>query len=63
MFVRRVYLYCDGGTPDCQCKMGEASWGDGNFETIKDYREMAQMDGWLFRSNNKAYCPECRKKI
>ena len=66
MFVKSVYLYCNGDSPDCECYDGtqsglEASNGDSPFTTIKDYKNA--MPDWKFLPNNRAYCPECAKDL
>jgi len=49
-FIKHIYLYCDGQTFACECPNMEASECDGNYETIKEYRD----------AMIKAYCPSCR---
>lgn len=54
-----VYLYCDGQQPDCECNGNEASWGDSQYTTIKQYKADMKKYGWVFKSK-KAYCPTCK---
>ncbi len=65
MFTKRVYLYCDGNAEDCECQGYEleAQHGDPLHRTQAKYKKEMQGRGWLFRKDNKAYCPACRKKI
>jgi len=74
MFVVSVYLYCDGNFQGCDCQtfdshgereehgFAEASSGDSQFTTKKDYRELMKTQGWAFRGT-KAYCPVCKSKL
>ena len=57
MFVKRIYLYCDGGN-NCPIEGSEAFSADNNAGTIKQYKEMAKQDGWVFKGR-KGYCPIC----
>lgn len=65
MFTRRVYLYCDGKSDECECKgfSEEAQGGDPLHRTQYEYKREMQGQGWLFRAKNKAFCPACRKGI
>ncbi len=65
MFTRRIYLYCDGNSEQCECQglTLEASGGDPVFRTRNDYKRSMKERGWLFKPENKAFCPECRKEL
>ena len=55
-----VYLYCNGQSKDCPYKQTEACFGDGQYTTIKEYKEDYKEAGWHF-VGHKAYCPTCWK--
>ncbi len=63
MFVKQVYLYCDGDSEKCVSGHDEAFLAEQDMPTIKEYKESIKERGWLFRKGNKAYCPECRKDL
>lgn len=61
-FHKVIYLYCDGGTANCECGGSEALWGDVMAQTIAEYKATAKADGWHFKGR-KAYCPSCWKAL
>lgn len=65
MFITRTYLYCDGDSEECECQgmTVEASGGDPLFRTRNDYKRHMKEQDWIFMPENKAFCPECRKKL
>ncbi len=61
MFVKRVYLFCDGPI-DCELNGSEAYGADLDaLGSIQRYKARAKEDGWVFCKENKAYCPACAK--
>ena len=62
-FTRTVDLYCDGDNPNCEAEGVESSNGDSRYETIAAYKRDMKMCGWVFRQDNKAYCPVCAKDL
>ncbi|MHA1468942.1 MAG: hypothetical protein ACTSSP_00120 [Candidatus Asgardarchaeia archaeon] len=60
-FSRVIYLYCNGGSPDCEFYGREACQGDSPYTSAAEYKKDYQAAGWLFRPGNKAFCPVCRK--
>lgn len=61
MFVKRIYLYCDGGGKGCLGQGYEADLAESDYSTIAAYKETKIQEGWIFRKGNKAYCPACAK--
>ncbi len=59
MFIKQTYLYCDGNSENCRCGNDEAYGAEQDRSTIREYKESIKGMGWVFRPNNKAYCPEC----
>ncbi len=63
MFVKRVYLFCDGGN-DCKLNGSEAYEADFDaLGSIQTYKKAAKKDGWVFRKGNKAYCSSCAAMV
>ena len=66
-FAKRVYLYCNSGEfdgvehPFCALEGYEAFSAETHFSTVKEYKEFAKKEGWVFRGK-KAYCPSCVKR-